>query len=301
MGLVNWIKAHKVALILLVVAFLLYRFVSTLLFGGNAQYVTNPSIGSSGSSFGAISGVGMPSISLDKLVASSPTNSTERVVIQNSSLSLLVKDVRSAGDQVVAYAKQNGGYMVSTSYNRPNESPFATITVRVPTTNFDAALSYYRSLAIKVTSESLVGQDVTDQYVDIDERIKTLERTKLKFETILESAITTQELLNVQRELISVQSQIDSYKGQKQALEQNASLTKITVFLSTDELALPYAPDKTFRPDVVFKLAVRSLLNSLRILGEALIWIVVYAVIWVPALLIYLGVRRWRDRRKAIK
>ncbi len=309
---VEWIKTHKVAIILIVVVYFGYQFVSAI-FGINIlrlsapatqKIVTNPSFSGleTGSSFGAASG-GLslaPSFSLDQRSATS-TNADQRLVVQNSNLSLLVVDVRESGDKILTYAKQTGGFMVSTSYSRPTESPFATITVRVPSARFDEALAYFRSLSIKVTNENLVGVDVTEQFVDIDERIRTYERTKQKFESIMDSAITTQELLNVQRELINIQTQIDSLKGQKQSIEQNVALTKFTVYLSTDELALPYTPDKTFRPDVVFKLAVRSLLNSLRVIGEASIWVVVYAVIWVPALLIYFGIRKWRERRKVLK
>lgn len=303
-------KTHKGTIILIVVLFFGYQF-ATSLFGVNtlrlsipsapSKGVMNPAIGESLGNFSGASGLSLaPSFSLDQRSATS-TSADQRLVVQNSNLSLLVKDVRQSGDSVLSFAKQSGGFMVSTSYSRPTESPFATITVRIPTTHFDQAMEYLRSLAIKVTNENLVGEDVTEQYIDIDERIRTYERTKQKFESILDSAITTQELLNVQRELINIQTQIDNLKGQKQALEQNVALTKITVFLSTDELALPYTPDKTFRPDVVFKLAVRSLLNSLRIIGEGAIWVVVYAIIWVPALLIYLGIRKWRQRRKMIK
>ena len=55
------------------------------------------------------------------------------------------------------------------------------------------------------------------------------------------------------------QSQIDSYKGQQDALKKNAQLAKLTIYLSTDEIALPYAPSETFRPQIIFKLAVRGI------------------------------------------
>ena len=227
-------------------------------------------------------------------------DSSSRVVIKNSNLSLLVKDVRKTGDQILDFVKSKGGYMVSTSYNRPDESPFATITVRVPAKDLDESLTFFRSLAIKVTSENLVGDDVTEEFTDIKERIATLEKTKSKFESILEKTINVQEILAVQREIINIQQQIDSLKGQNKAIEQNAALTKVTVFLSTDELALPYTPDKTFRPNVVFKQAVRSLLDNLRVAGETLIWVGVYSVIWVPALMILLFYKRWRKKRQAL-
>jgi hypothetical protein len=197
----------------------------------------------------------------------------------------------------VNYAEKSGGFMVTSSFNRPEESPFATVTVRVPSDKFKETLEYFRSLSIKVTNETLYGQDVTEQYTDIEARIATLEKTKVKFEEILNTATRIQDILQVQREIISLQTQIDSYVGQRIALEENVAYTKITVYLSTDELALPYTPDKAFRPNVIFKLAVRSLVGSLRGIAEKLIWVGVYSVIWIPVLLIYIGLKRWKDKR----
>jgi hypothetical protein len=184
------------------------------------------------------------------------------------------------------------------SYNRPTESPFAAITIRIPTAKLDDALNYIRSLSIKVTSENLVGTDVTDEYVDIEASLATLGKTKEKFEEILEKVITVTDILTVQRELISLQQQIDALIGQKKSIENNAKLTKITVYLSTDELALPYAPDKAFRPNVIFKLAVRSLLNTFRAGAETGIWIGVYSVIWAPIILGFIAYKKLRKKQK---
>ena len=151
--------------------------------------------------------------------------------------------------------------------------------------------------SLKVTSENLNGTDVTDQYVDIEARLKTLNATKTKFEEIMAKAITVQDILNVQRELLSLQDQIDNLKGQQDFLKKTAELAKITIYLSTDEFSLPYAPSDTFRPEVIFKTAVRSLVSTIRGLVENLIWIMVFSVIWVPALIIGIVIYKWYQKR----
>jgi len=300
-AIVNWLKSHKlVFVLLLIILFLLF-----ILSGGvlrsrtTSRSISPPStgIGSTKTTPGDIpsSGLNLPEFSQEAPL--STTTDSERIVVKNSNLSLLVKDVKATGEKIIDRAKSIGGYMVSASYNRPNESPFATITIRVPEDKLDESLNFFRSLAIKVTSENLVGKDVTDQYVDIEARIATLEKTKAKFEQILDKAVQVSEILQVQREIINIQSQIDSLVGQKKSLEQNANLSKVTVYLSTDELALPYTPDKAFRPQVVFKQAARSLLGSLRSLANGLIWVGVYSVIWVPIVVIFYIVRKRKKRK----
>jgi hypothetical protein len=229
------------------------------------------------------------------LTESAPTETEERLVVTESTLSLVVSNVRQTSDQIIDQAKNLNGYMVNTTLTNPEEAPFATVTVRVPSENLRSALDYFRSLAVKVTSENIQGTDITDEYVDIEARIATLEKTKSKFEEILDKASEVQDLLNVQRQLVYIQDQIDTLKGRQKYLEQTAKLAKITVYLSTDEYALPYAPTEAFRPKVIFKLAVRSLITCLRSLAKVLIWAGVYAVIWLPVGLIAFFI--WKKKK----
>ena len=221
-------------------------------------------------------------------------NIKNRLVITNSYLSLQVSKVAVVQKQVIKKAEELGGYMVNSSIENPSDVASATVTVRIPSKQLENALQYYRSLSIKVISENLQGDDVTDQYVDFAAQLKTYEKTKTIFEQMLDKAINVQDILQIQREIINVQASIDSIKGQQDYLEKNAEMAKITLYLSTDELALPYAPTDTWRPSVIFKQAVRSLVGTVRRIGSLAIWIGVYAIIWVPILLIVLYIRRKR-------
>lgn len=295
----NWIKSHKLVILLfLVIAYLLFKDnIFNLQYSRN-NYSLPPTDSYNYPSSSGIS-KSLPFVGEKPQSFESAQVATDnRVIIRESNLSLLVEDVRKTGDQIVSFAKNNGGYMVTTSYTKPTESPFGNITIRIPTQKLDQALNYFRSLAIKVTNENLFGTDVTSEYTDIEARLATLQKTKTKFEDILAKASNVQDILTVQRELINIQDQIDSLKGQKQAIKKNAELTKITVYLSTDEIALPYTPDTVFRPDVIFKQAVRSLVNTLRTAGEVIIWIAVYSPLIAFAIVIFVLIKRFRSSKK---
>jgi hypothetical protein len=294
----NWIKSHKLIIALLIIIVFLY-------FKNNSSAPVFQTFTNSGSYRYAENIVSKQSSGID--IVQAPSSSSQyqvsgvvnRIVIQESNMSLLVADVRSAGDKILVFAKDNGGYMVSASYSSPTESPFANITVRVPSGKLNQTLSYFKNLAIKVTNENLVGTDVTQEYTDIEARLATLRKTQAKFEEILNKAVDVQDILTVQRELINLQEQIDSYVGQQKAIDKNAELTRVTVYLSTDELALPFTPDTSFRPNVVFKYAIRSLLNNLRIGAEAFIWMAVYSPLIIIVILAYIFTRRWLKKRKS--
>lgn len=292
--MIDWIKRNKLTtLLLLLVLFLLIKNYFSVV----RPLTTRMEVSQGG--FAPEDVVSQKMIGIPRPVPVdqfAPTESKNRLVVKESSMSMVVADVRQTSDQIIEQAKSAGGYMVTSSLTNPEEAPFATVIVRLPSDKLRPSLDYFRSLGIKVTSENILGTDVTDQYVDIQARLSTLEKTKAKFEEIMAKAAQVQDILNVQRELVSLQDQIDSLKGQQRYLEQTAKLAKITVYLSTDEFALPYAPSDHFRPEVIFKQAIRSLVSNLRNLAGMAIWVFVYGIIWIPLVVIAFLV--WRRKKR---
>ena len=250
-----------------------------------------------GSDMMALSSVKMGSVSNYSGRQVAPSESTDRLVIQDTGLSLQVKDVSKTIDEIENKTKEFGGFLITSRLSKPEGAASGNISVRVPESKRKEAMTAYKNMAVKVVSESVNGTDVTDQYTDLQARLDVLQKTKVKFEDILDRATAVNDLLNVQQQLISLQSQIDSVKGQQKYYEQSAKLSKIMIYLSTDELALPYAPTNEWRPTVIFKEAVRSLVGALRNIGNLIIWAVVFAPIIIPAYFIV----RYIKKRKNLK
>jgi hypothetical protein len=221
----------------------------------------------------------------------------DRMVITNSSMSLQVKSVRDAMDSIKMKTRDLGGYVVDTSVTTPEFGESGNMVVRVPSDSLDSTLEYFRNLAVKVVSENISGTDITDQYIDIQERIDRLEATKARFEQILNEAETVEEILKVQREIFNLQDQIDNYKGRLAYMEGASSTTLIRIYLSTDELGLPYTPSQAWRPQVVFKQATRSMLMTLIEIGNAAIWIAVYLPLIAAAVIVFILIKRVIKRK----
>lgn len=221
----------------------------------------------------------------------------DRMVVTNTSLSIVVKDVVDTTELIKGKTKELGGYMVNSSVNSPEEGGTGYISIRVPSDKLDAAMVAFRGFAVKIVDESVNGTDITDQYTDYEEQLRILERTKTTFEGILASATEVDDILNVQDRILNVQRQIDSINGRLKYLEATAASSMISINLSTDELSLPYAPS-TWRPQVVFKYATRALVQDLRKIANVSIWVGVYSVIWLPVLIIVLVVRKMVIKRR---
>lgn len=292
MQITKWLKLNWVNVVL-------GGLVVFLLLKGSTNYPMSARVTSSPASLGGVmmnyatDAVAEPAMmKSESSVAPLPVTGGGRMVSRQATLSMKVDDVKATSMAIEEIANGVGGYMTNSESSQPEESASGSIVIRVPAKDFGKVAQQIRDLGVKVVSESVFGNDITDQYDDYEARLATLVKTKAKFEELLDNSTEVADLLNVQRELVSLQSQIDSIKGQQKYMEQSANTVPVSVYMSTDEYSLPYVPASDWRPQVVFKEAVRAMVLSVRGVANKLIWLVVYSVIWLPLLLIGLYLKR---------
>jgi len=222
-----------------------------------------------------------------------PDQQIERMVISTAQLSIIVEDVEVTLPQVTDLVKRMGGYIVqSSSYRTYSDRLAATVTLRVPADSFEETLAALRALAGKVQSETLSGEDVTDQYVNLDARLKALEATETELLALLaevrQSEGTADEksqaILAIYNQLTNVRTQIEQIQGQMNYLSQMAAMATITVELQPrePEVTQPVV-EEGYDAGRTFNRAARSLIQVLQGLLNALIW---FVVVLLPVLLV---------------
>lgn len=232
----------------------------------------------------------------------------ERMIIYNATLQLVVRDTAAAQEDITAMVRAVGGYISqSSSYVVTSGLMRITMNIRVPAENFDAVMADLRDLAMEVTREDIGSQDVTEEYVDLQSRLRALEAKAERLEQLMEQAEDTEAVLAVYRELSATQQEIERTKGRMQYLERSAAMATITVVLIPDELSKPIEI-AGWRPEGTVRRAIESLIRTLQTLVDALIWIVllVLPVLVVIGLAVFgviklLGLIFGKRRRKGSK
>ena len=243
-----------------------------------------------------------------KSVYSGEPISQERLVIRNANLTLVVENPTASVETISRMAQDMGGFVVS-SYLYETAlgagdltTTQGTLTVRVPADRLDEALQAIKAGAIEVRSENISGEDVTQQYVDLQSRLRNLEAAEAQLQEIMGSATRTEDVMMVYNQLVQVRGEIESVKGQMQYFEQSAKLSAVTLELIPDAAAQPLQI-AGWRPQGTAKAAVEALIRALQFLADAAIWAVICIVpigviLGLPAFLV---VRAMRRRRKAAK
>jgi PKD repeat protein len=176
--------------------------------------------------------------------SSQESQTIDRMVVRNGNLQLVVSDVATAVDNITKIASDSGGYVVSSQKWKDGERNVGSISVRVLAENYDKAVISLRGLAMSVISETTSSQDVTEEYVDLDSKVKNLEASETQLLKIMETASKTEDVLSIQRELTSVRGEIEQAKGRMQYLQRTSSTSLIEVRLDEAVIAVKFNAGK---------------------------------------------------------
>ncbi len=160
--------------------------------------------------------------------------SMERKIISTGRLQLEVDNVPSTVNKITNITVQQGGFISGSSVSGYEERKNGQVTVRVPQKNFYAAVEQIEALGT-VKSKDLQGQDVTEEYIDINARLGNFKKQEERLQEILKMANTVKDVLEIERELNRVRGEIESLTGKLNYLDKSIEMSTITV--NVNELA----------------------------------------------------------------
>lgn len=154
----------------------------------------------------------------------------ERKLIRNGDISIEVSDLAKTQVAVEDWVKEFGGY-ISSSNNGEKSSSY---TVRIPSEKFDSAMDAAGALGT-LKNKNISTQDVSEQFYDLQARLETKKVLRDKLNGYLKQANSMQDILKVESELNSVQSDIESMEGGLKRLSSQIDFSTISIYVS-----LPY-------------------------------------------------------------
>jgi hypothetical protein len=222
-----------------------------------------------------------------------PSSEVERIIVRTGDISLVVDDVVEARDEIARMAAKFGGFVVSSQIFGEQQEMRGRISIRVTDDKFELALAELRDLADRVKSESTNSQDVTEEYVDLQARLKNAEATEGQYLAVLEKADEVEDILRVYDSLSRVRNEIEQIKGRIQYLERTSSMSLISVNLEPAATATGVVR-AGWNALEVLKSAVRGIVIFGQWLGTVAIWLLIFTPVWGTVV----GVIYWRRRRK---
>ena len=218
-----------------------------------------------------------------------------RSVILTANIAMKASDPWATAEKAQAVALDLGGDVIGLNESGGKEDRVANLTLRVPSQQFTEALRRLRALEADVTSSTVSGQDVSDQFVDLKARLAAKQAEEQRYNALLARATTIDEILKVDSALGSVRTQIEQLQGQVNSISTRTQFSTITVSINPAAIAPAGTPSSAWDPAKTVSLAFATLATVLRGFADIAIWMLVFG--WIPLVALALALILTRGRR----
>lgn len=228
------------------------------------------------------------------LYASSPSGEQyEQKIIRSANLKFQTDDISKTFGIVLGAVKKNGGTVQNDREGKDYGSVSRTLLVRIPAANFDAFLSEVSSGVAYFDEKEIASEDVTEEYIDIDSRIKTKKALENRYLELLKKANKVSEMLEVEAKLSEIREEIESKQARLDYLKNQVAMSSLSITFYKNT---PGNAGATVSYAGRIGNALRSGVNGLSDFFIGLIEMWPFILILV-ALIVFFR-KRWRRRKK---
>ncbi|MDR2935723.1 MAG: DUF4349 domain-containing protein [Rikenellaceae bacterium] len=215
----------------------------------------------------------------------------KRKIIKEGEISFETSNARKTRELILVTVAENNGYLSDDNASNYGGRSSYTVTIRVPSDRFETLLHAIAEYAGKLESKNIRALDVTEEFVDIEARLRTKKELEERYRDLLKRANTVEEVLSVEREIGTLRSDIESVEGRLKYLRDRVSYSSLTV-------SFHESGDDAFGFGGKFIRGIESgWQNLLRfVIGLVNLW----PFILLGAGAIF-GFRRWRKRKRGQK
>lgn len=216
-------------------------------------------------------------------------------IIKNAVLRFSTSDFESCKKRIADTVKKYGGYIASEKQENTSMQWRNEVAIKVPAAAFEQCVESLTSGASRVDEKSITSSDVTEEYVDLDARMKARLAVEQRYVQILQQAKNVKEILEVEAQLKSIREEIESAKGRLQYMDHHVAYSNISLeYYQTFANSDPQSPGFLQRSWLSFKDGWNGLLSFA--LGIFSAWPLIVGIVFI-FIFIKRGIGRWKSRR----
>ncbi len=156
------------------------------------------------------------------------------LLIWRANISIQVNDVNITADALGKKVAEMGGYI----QDKKDWTSQTTLVLRIPKEQFNAGIAEVEGSGT-ITSRQVSGEDVTEQYMDVETRLKNNKALCERLRALLGKAVDVKDIIQIETELNRVQSEVDSMEARMRVLKGQIELSTITVQISKMPAPVP--------------------------------------------------------------
>lgn len=226
-----------------------------------------------------------------------------RKVIYTADLQVEVESYQEITEHIQKETERLGGYIVESNLYNDSDGRSGQITVRIPQEDFRTFIEIVEKGSTRVVEQTVSGQDVTEEFVDLESRLKSKRQVEERLLEFLTNAEKTEDLLKISNDLADIQEEIETLIGRMNYLQDKTDFSTVTIRIYENNVTLSSIDDddlntweetkKQFMRSVNFVISVFS--------GIIVFFIGNLPVFLLVGVLLLIGFLTWRRKRKSEK
>lgn len=204
-------------------------------------------------------------------------------LIYHANLIMEVEDYGKAQTEIRNMVTLAQGYIIQFEENMSEYEQGGTFIMKVPASGFSPFLNNLEKVKNKKLQRSIQGQDVSEEYVDLESRLKAKQLLEAQYIEFMKKATKSSDLVAFANELGSIQETIEKIKGRMRYIDQNVSFSTVELRIyQTEETIVAKEKDEQVP---LLERASDALKGSLNALSVMLQWIFVVLAGALPLLI----------------
>lgn len=153
----------------------------------------------------------------------------DRMLIRQGNLDMKVKDVKATKAEIEKIVTALNGYIASENESNYGDRIQYMQSIRVPAAAFDELIKKIEVLGKTIENKNINTQDVTEEFIDVEARLKTKKELEARYLELLKQAKSVADIVSIEGQLNQVRAEIESMEGRLKYLKSQVSYSTLTV------------------------------------------------------------------------
>jgi len=203
---------------------LLSLFLSSFACGGNGDGYQD--VNSSSGEYLSLESTGKSSTNQDY---TKTELKSDKKIIKEGYVTLEVGNIEQAHKDLLVLIEKHQGYSSRDNFYEQTERMEYDLTIKIPAENFEPFVNAVLAIAKKIDSKNITVQDVTEEFVDVEARLKVKYELEAKYKELLSKANSVEEIIKVEQELANIRAEIESFEGRLQVIRKNVAYSTLNL------------------------------------------------------------------------
>lgn len=167
-----------------------------------------------------------PAASADKVQSA---KASEQKIIKNGRMRFETQDISKTADRIYSAVKKYNGQIQADSEGKDYNAVTRTMVIRVSNENFENLVRDVGSDVSYFDEKDLSSQDVTEEFIDVEARLKAKKELESRYLELLKKANKISEILEIEKELVAVREEIEAKQGQLNYMQNRIAMSTLEV------------------------------------------------------------------------